>query len=221
MNDKLKIATEKFDNLAIRIRLLFTLVAMALLSMLVDFLWIADNFNKAKSLKAEITQTENNINDLINAQDQLNENVINAKNHPLLKDIKQLDLQIGKYNKILNEKTINLIKPEIMTSVLNEIIQRSKKLKILSLTKQLPIALFSPENQIAEAKTAQLQIYRHLVEITFEGQYEDTEDFIRRLEDMPQKVNFESFTYEVEKHPLSKIILVVSTLSFKKEWIGG
>ncbi len=221
MNDKLKKVGEKFDQQPIRIRLLLTFVLMAIFAMLVDFLWLADNFKKTKLLKTEIEQTDNTINELILAQKQLNENVVNAKNHPLLKEIEQTNQQISQFKELLDEKTINLIKPEIMSSVLNEIFQRSKKLKLLSLAKQSPVELFSQEDLATKDNSMQIQIYRHLVEITFEGQYDDTETFIRLLEDMPQKVNFESLIYEVETHPLSKIKLVVSTLSFDKEWIGG
>lgn len=221
MKDKLLKIIDRFDQQAIRIRLLLTLVLMAVFAMLVDFLWLADNFKQAESLRAEIVQTDKIIDELIISQTQLNENVVNAKNHPLLKDIEETNQQIEHFKALLEQKTINLIKPEIMSTVLNEILQHSKKLKLLSLTKQAPIELFSQKDLAPEDNTKQLQIYRHLVHITFEGQYDDTESFIRLLEDMPQKVNFESLTYEVDEYPLARIILVVSTLSFDEEWIGG
>ena len=59
MNDRLMKMIEKFNALAIRMRILFTLVAIMLVAMIVDSLWIAENFNQVEKLSAEIVQTEN------------------------------------------------------------------------------------------------------------------------------------------------------------------
>jgi MSHA biogenesis protein MshJ len=220
MNDRLMKMIEKFNALAIRMRILFTLVAIMLVAMIVDSLWIAENFNQVEKLSAEIVQTENRINDLIRAQNELNNNVVKQRNHPLLKQLNQVEKQIEKSKLVLEEKTINLVKPESMSKVLGDIILRSKNLKLISLTKQAPQALFE-NGQSEKSENPKVQIYRHLVELVLEGQYKDTQRFLSLIEDMPQKLNFESFEYEVKNYPQSKVKLVVSTLSLDRKWIGG
>jgi len=220
MNERLTEIIRKFDELPIRMRGLLTFVAIMLVGLIVDSLWIADNFNQSKQLNAQIKQVENTVNELINAQTELNENVVKQRNHPLLKQIRLVEEQIQKSKLALEEKTINLIKPESMSNVLGDIILRSKKLKLVSLIKQPPQALFDDQNEDKSEKP-QVQMYRHLVELILEGQYKDTQDFLSLIESMPQKINFERFEYEVEDYPQSKVKIVVSTLSLDRKWIGG
>jgi MSHA biogenesis protein MshJ len=220
MNERLKEMIAKFDALPIRIRCLFTFVAIMLLGLIVDTLWIAENFNKAKQLNTKIVAAESTIKDLIQTQNDLNNNVLKQRNHPILKKLTLLEQQIKQSKLALEEKTIHLVKPEYMSAVLGDIISRSKNLKLISLTKQPPQVLFENKEEQSSEKP-KIQMYRHLVELVLEGQYKDTQSFLVDIEEMPQKLNFESFEYKVENYPQSKVKLVVSTLSLDKKWIGG
>lgn len=216
MNEKIVTAIEKFDQLPIRMRLLITLVAIMTLGLAVDSLWVASNSQNAKLLKDQITQVDKTIIEIINAQNELNANVVNQRNHPVKKQLAQVQEQIKTIKLELQEKTINLVKPELMSSVLGDIIQRTNKLKLISLIKQPPQALFDTND-----KQQKVQMYRHLIELVLRGKYSDTQHFLSQLENMPQKINFENFEYEVEEYPNSIIRLTVSTLSLDKKWIGG
>lgn len=216
MNENLMKLTEKFDSFSLRNRLVFTFVGVLVLALLVDFLWIADNYKATQQLQQDIQQTEKTIAELINSQNQLNSNVIKNRNSPQTKKLVRVEKQLEQIKKTLDKKTINLVEPELMAGVLREIIRSSKKLKLISLTKQQPVALFNQQEN-----TKSVQVYKHLVELLLEGGYDDTKEFLSLMEKMPQKVNFESLQYEVEKYPTSRIKLVVSTLSFDRKWIGG
>lgn len=207
----------RFDQLPVRTRLLLTCTVVFVLVLMLDSLWFAGNFEESKKLQAQIKQLDKNIADLTNSQDQLNAAISDQRNNPMLSQLKQINQQIAESKKLLKERTINLVYPEAMAKVLKEIINRSNKLKLVSLIKQPAQILFEQD----DAEPQSVQMYRHPLELSFEGNYTDTQAFIKQLEDMPQKVNFERFVFEVDKYPKSKVTLIVSTLSLNRKWIGG
>jgi MSHA biogenesis protein MshJ len=230
----------QFDQLELRTRLLLAFCAIIVLGLLIDLLFISTSQQEAKKLQLSITQNQQTLNELAASQKQLNAAFLNQRDHPIKRNINQLEQQIKQLKSKLETKTSSLIPPESMASVLREIISRSKDLKLIALTKQAPIALFNQKDEdaaLAEntelaknydasaadptTKDHEVKMYRHLVEIELVGNYQSTQSFLKQIEQMPQKVKFESFDYQVEDYPKAKINLVVSTLSFNKKWIGG
>ena len=214
MKDKLIALLEKFDQQAVRMRLLYTLVAVMIIGLIIDTLWISDNFKASKRLQAETVKIENNI-DLLNIKHaEINASIANERRHPAHKQLAQVTQQLEDVKEELEEKTLTLVKPEIMTSVLKDILARSHKLSLLSLTKQPPQPLFEKSEQ-------DVHVFRHAIVLQLQGKYADTQQFLKELESMPKKVNFESLNYVVDDYPLSTVTLVVSTLSLERKWIGG
>ncbi|MCW8999639.1 MAG: hypothetical protein OQK04_13105, partial [Kangiellaceae bacterium] len=118
--------------------------------------------------------------------------------------------------------TSHLVAPSEMVEVLREIIQRSRKLKLISLTKQLPLPLFEQsDEQTKNNQQPQLQLYRHSVELVLDGNFKETQKFLEQLEKMEQQVEFNHFRFQVDQYPKSMVTLVVSTVSFERKWIGG
>ncbi|WP_168204095.1 type 4a pilus biogenesis protein PilO [Aliikangiella coralliicola] len=219
MANKLTELTEKYDKLPIRLRLLLVFSSIVILVFIVDLLWFSPVQTETKNLQGLIDQVDKQINETLESQNLLNAAISNQRNHPKRKQLGQIKQQIEQAKQTLEERTINLVKPEAMATVLKEIINRSEKLTLLSLVKQPALPLFVDEND-AQADDS-IQMYRHPLEMVFEGKYSDTQNFLKQIENMPQKVNFESLQYTVQTHPVSKVTLVVSTLSLERKWIGG
>lgn len=215
MSKVIKQLVEKFDSLPVRARLLATFVCILVVAFVVDALWISVNFNRANQLKSEISQTELTMQSLIESQTEINRSFSQNKYNPFHERIGDVEKQIQILQNQLKKKSAYLIKPEEMGSILSEIFQHSKRLKLVSLEKKPIEVLFEDE------KKESVLLYRHSFELAFEGGYSDTQKFIEQLEKMPQKVSFEAFDYSVGIYPLSVTTLKVSTLSLNRKWIGG
>ena len=216
MDNQLREYAEKFDKQPIRMRLLLTFVGLMVVVLIVDSLWISDNYKQAKKLQSDIHQIEDKIKLLNNSQNEINLTIANQRNNPLLIQLSQTNERIENLKSQLEEKTINLVKPELMANVLREIIQKSNGLELVSLSKQPTESLFETNESVE-----QIQVFRHPFELVLKGGYQETMIFIQQLENMPQKVNFESFEFSVDNYPASKVTLLLSTLSLNQEWIGG
>lgn len=222
MKDKLSQLVEKFGALELRMRLMLTFAAAMLVALVIDLFWLTPLNQDIERVQANIQQIERQINQTLDAQNQLNLSIANQRNHPKVKQLAQLKVQIDQAKSLLKEKTSHLVAPSEMVEVLKEIINRSSQLKLISLTKQPPLPLFEQDEENKNAKAQpQLQLYRHSVELLLDGNFDDTQKFLEQLEKMEQQVEFNHFRFQVEEYPKSMVTLVVSTVSFERKWIGG
>lgn len=204
----------------IRTRLIITFAGISIIFMLVELSWYSGNTAEREKISAEIQALDRQISDLTMSQQQLNAGIFNQRNSPQQQQLKQLDSQLEEVQTELEERARSLVKPEAMTGLLKEIIKNSAELKLISLIKQPPSPLFDAAESEQQSK-GQVQMYRHPITLTFEGNYADTQKFLNQLENMKKQVNFESFDYSVDEYPKSTITLVVSTYSMSRKWIGG
>lgn len=215
MNSRIHKIRDNFDEKPLKLRLLITFAAILVMLFTFDFLWISPVLKESTQVERKIVQTQKNIQQLADSLALVNQGVYDRKNNPAFVELGQVKEQLEKVKQQLHEKTISLIKPEEMAGVLQEIIAGSQKLTLLSMNKMSPQAMFQQED------TQDIQMYRHVFEVVFTGEYIDTMQFIEELEKLPKKLNFDSLDYQVDEYPLSIITLTLSTLSFNRKWIGG
>ena len=222
MLTNLDATAEKFDALELRMRILLTLVGLAILYMLFDLFWFGSTDQQIKNVNTKIEKSKIQISELIDMQTSLNSSVTKTRNNPKHQRIVVLNEQIEQVRKSLLEKTVNLVPAEEMANVLKSIIESTKSLRLQSLTKQQTAELSEHQTpRKNDNQEAVIKLYRHSVEIVLIGNYIATYEFLRTLENMERKVAFDSFEYNVAEYPEAEVKLIVSTLSLEKEWIGG
>ncbi len=64
------------------------------------------------------------------------------------------------------------------------------------------------------------QVYKHGLEIVFQGDYNSTLSYLRKLEQLPWKFYWEEVVYEVLDYPKAQILVRIHTLSLDKGWIS-
>jgi|GEM_PF-2781260 len=206
---------EKFDNLPVRTRLVVTFAMIAVTFLLFELFWYSGTDQANKRIKNQIKTVDQEILSFTESQQQFNAGIFDQRNNPKRAQLIAIQQQVAQVQQELERKTLTLVKPEAMADLLKEIIDNSQKLKLISLVKQAPQALFE------EQANHTVQMYRHPVEMVFQGSYQETRQFVEELENMKRKVNFESFEFSVDQYPKSTITLVVSTFSMSRKWIGG
>jgi MSHA biogenesis protein MshJ len=64
------------------------------------------------------------------------------------------------------------------------------------------------------------EVYKHGLEIVFQGDYNSTLSYLRKLEQLPWKFYWEEVAYEVLDYPKAQILVRIHTLSLDRRWIS-
>lgn len=132
-------------------------------------------------------------------------------------DIKltQLQQQNELLDAQLDEIVKNLVTPNQMAELLEQVLASSKNLKLRSL-QSLPAEPIMSNGQAVNAG-----YFIHPVRIELSGKYFDIQAYLSTLETMPVRYFWRSFQYQVDEYPRANLTLVVYTLGTGQEFIGG
>jgi MSHA biogenesis protein MshJ len=126
--------------------------------------------------------------------------------------------ELSELEERLQVETVELVDPEKMFALMNQLIYRESRLKLSSLRRRevrpaIPVAK-------SEQGVAEPTIYRHVLEIELAGSYLDILRYMQSLEALDWKLLWDEIDIVSEEHPKLKVKLVMSTLSTRKEWVG-
>jgi len=217
MNNKLLQYRQRFDAQSLRER---GLIAFSLI-VVIGFTWW--NYYAAPLMKqTELLQTENR---------KLGDEV--KRTGAIVGDIRQRiaagvhqekELQLARLAKELDEvedqlrvKTVELIDPEKMFALMNQLIYRDSRLQLLSL-KRREVKPAIPS--LNEDETEEPGIYRHVLEIELAGKYLDILKYMQTLESLDWKLLWDEIVIHSDEHPKVTVKVAISTLSTRKEWVG-
>ncbi|MCW8999869.1 MAG: hypothetical protein OQK04_14265, partial [Kangiellaceae bacterium] len=105
MKDKFSRLVEKFGALELRMRLMITFAAAMFVALVIDLFWLTPLNQDIERVRANIQQVERQINETLETQNQLNLSIANQRNHPKVKQLAQLKVQIEQARSLLKEKT--------------------------------------------------------------------------------------------------------------------
>ncbi len=140
-------------------------------------------------------------------------------------DNKELLTKYIKENKRLDqalaETSTQIINPQEMANLLEQILKSQPELKFISLENK-PAKPEFIESRDADTKTADNvgTIYRHSVVLQMEGSYHNAMLYLKKLEQFPWKFFWQEIEIETQKYPNTRITLEVYTLGFREGLIG-
>lgn len=128
-------------------------------------------------------------------------------------------------NKALESEIVNLTKnlipPDEMLKLLQDILEEGDTVKVLNLKNLMETQFFSSRADVEEAgEEVKLEIYKHGIEIDVEATYFGIMEFLYKLEKLKWNLIWDSFQYEVVEYPQSRVKFVIYTLSLSDNWIG-
>ena len=217
MNDKLKLYARRFDAYSIRER---GLVAISIL-VVISYLWWV-GYAGPMTRKVEALQLTNqsiareidsNRAIVRSTRQAIATGVYQEKERQLLK----LSKDLAALEEQLQVTTIELIDPEKMFQLMNELIYQDSRLKLLSLKRREVKPAIPP---IDEEEVDEASIYRHVLEIEFAGKYLDILRYMQNLEALDWKLLWDEIELESDEYPNVTVKVVISTLSTRKEWVG-
>lgn len=124
----------------------------------------------------------------------------------------------------------SLVPAQRVNLLLQEMLKRDPRLDLV-LLRTLPVAPLLPETQKPPASGAspppsgarrefsQGNVYKHGVEITVRGGYEDLYGYLVRLERSPWRMFWSRARLDVEDHPRLSLTLTIYTLSLDRAWL--
>ena len=205
---------ERIDAATLRQRLLVFVAAAAVLLFLANALLLQPQRLKQRRLAAETAQAQKSLAGL---QAQLGRMVSDDANDPnalLRKRQAALRAELSALNSRIAKEERRFTAPEHMRAVLEDMLARNKRLTLVDL-RTLPVVPIAPQS----AAGAPAGVFRHGLELTVRGTYEELYDYLRLLEDLPSQLYWARAELTVADHPLLTLKLTVHTISFDRAWL--
>ena len=210
---------EKFDALNERERLSVMLLSIVVIIIVFVELLISPLNQKYDVVDKQIVNLQTQTKQLENQVAALKSKKTRDPDFQDKQKIKLLNEQLSNLNVQLKEKMHGLIEPKQMAKVLEVVLAQNTDLKlqrVQSLGAEPLSSIMAKEGE----KTESLGIYRHGLQIEFEGSYLSTLKYLKALDDLPWNFYWDVLELNVNKYPVSKIVITVHTLSFHEGWIG-
>lgn len=222
LQDKINKITTKVDGMSLRERALIFAAVSFLLVSLIDSLLLQPLLVKQKKLSDQVIQQQEKMKE---TQAQIAA-LLQAKqadaNSPQRERIKALRQQIADGDIYLKGRRDKLVPPEKMAQLLEQVLNRNDRLKLVALN-TLPVSLLiEPAVDAAtpvQTTGVEKQIYKHGVTITVRGSYSDLLQYLTVLEKLPTQMYWGVAKMDVVQHPTVELTLTLYTLSLDKTWL--
>lgn len=136
-------------------------------------------------------------------------------NTAIKQQIMGLEARLQKLNNLFDGELNQLVAPQAMPILLEQLFDKADNLALVSMKSIAPVALFGEQN-----KPNQQFIYQHGIQITFEGSFFATRDFLASAENLEWKLYWQDLAYQVNQHPQATTTLSLFTLSTSEAFIG-
>jgi MSHA biogenesis protein MshJ len=123
--------------------------------------------------------------------------------------------------------TSDLVDPQQMRLVLEELLRRQSGLKLVSATNlpARPVLEDDAEDAVAAEASApdvapEPRLYRHTLVLKLEGNYLDCLAYLQAVERLPWHIYWSRLEFATDEYPRNAIVIELRTLSVDEEWIG-
>jgi MSHA biogenesis protein MshJ len=202
------------DNMKLRERLLIFVTGLMLLGS-VWYLGLMQPLDKqATRNRSEIASLRERI-ELYNQNLEVEALQISSTGTGEREKLARMQGRLDEINERLGGSVAELIDPSQMSLVLQGLLKKKSKLRLIR------VRNLTPEAMSASTDALTMTFFRHGLEIEFEGSYLACLEYLEEIEDLPWRFYWQLLDIEVLEYPRNRIRLEVSTLSPVVEWIGA
>ncbi len=139
-----------------------------------------------------------------------------------------LTAQMSASSQRLGQLTESLIPPRNMARVLESLLTRDTRLRLVALEGLGHTPLVEPSAAGEGADTgaagapqdgSPAELYKHGLRLVFRGSYPDTVKLLKQVEDLPWNFIWSRVSIDIEEYPVSKVTLELYSLSFDEAWL--
>jgi len=206
----------KINDMSLRTRGLIFAMAVTILIVLISTMFLEPQLAKQKALSQKTVQQQSEIKSI---QAQLQAMADARKTDPDTANrakLESLRLQLVQIKALLQVKQQQLIPPDKIAGLLEEMLSRNRQLQLISL-QSLPATTVKGEGE--QGTDVEKEFFKHGFEINVRGSYFDLLDYVAQLEKLPSQIFWGKASFTVEEYPISRLTLTVYTLSLDKAWL--
>ncbi|WP_432468929.1 hypothetical protein [Agarivorans sp. Z349TD_8] len=208
---------QRFASLSLRERALILISGFVVLSFPAYYFWLEPmSLQQAKAktafirLSAELKENQIQI-------DYSQRKLAEDPNAELQRQVAQLRAQSGQIDRQLAIQQAGLIPVGEMAEVLEQLLQHSEGLQLLSLDSIAPEPVLTRE----EESDNSLNFYRHGIRLKLTGGYFPLLKYLQKVEALPQRFLWQLIEYQVDAYPRANITIDIYTLSSHKDFISA
>jgi len=224
MNNLLKSTEDFLNQLSLRERILVLLGILSVLYMIWDTFLLIPVQHSHKQLTAEHLSIQKQLSDL-EVRNILATGLL--KNNNKKKFNKKIELVKGKINdldQILKERLQGRVPDELMSSMLNDVLEKNQGLQLLFIH-NIPAEPLIQKGLAKEVNKERIKednpgIFMHSLEIELMGSYLDILDYLIALESMQWKIFWDQVQLNVLEYPKVKVHIKVHTFSLTEGWLS-
>ena len=228
---------QRFDAMQPRERMLVSVTVGVLLVLFIYVLLVEPASKEAASNREQVESLEPQVASGKEALARLQAELARDPDAERRAALERLNQESGELDGRLRGDQAAVIPPGRMPAVLRELLGRDARLTVQgvrSLPPEVlrwspaptpapapaagaPAALAAPEAPAADGVPS---LFRHRVELRFEGDYAAALDYIRAVEALPLRVRLDNLEVDATRWPRLGITLTVETLGLEEGWIG-
>lgn len=218
-----KTSVERVDALSLRERSIIFIAVMIVIYVVAVNIVFGPLRTEHARVDKELTQKRDQVQALDKQIQTLVSNQgedINTQNGRKLSALQQ---QAKEIDQKLDAMTAGVVSPREMAKLVEQMLAQNRGLELVKL-ESLPSVPVTDETKIAERGTVNPNphgtVYKHGMRIELKGRYFDIVNYLKALEALQWKVFWGEVTLETQKYPVSRVSLVIYTLSRYPNWIG-
>lgn len=203
--------TERMDDLSLRERALLFVVVIGVVYFAVSGLLFRPLQQRREHL-LQALHTEHNRTRTLNLQSRviLNESGRTAASREQLVALKA---RLARIDASLQSMTQGLVTPKDMLALVQRALARSPGVTVVSVQNMPAVSAVSGKSPTA--------LYRHGLKIVVDGRYPALVRYLQSLETLHWRVFWGRVHLTVTHYPVSRLTLVLYTLSLHRRWIGA
>lgn len=204
---------KKFNQLTQRERIVVLLSSAFVLVFVLYLLGIEGALQQRARERQAIRQLNQDKLNLTNQITALKVALTKDPNEGIRNTLQQLQEKIALQEQRLGELTVDLVSPAQVLPVLQQLLAKTGKVRLLALTSKPPLPL------LQHPERPDLGLFKHGIELHVKGSYFEVYTFIQAIEQLPWRFYWQSLNYKVVQYPNAEVRIELYTLSTSEEYI--
>lgn len=219
-----ELASARIDDLSLRERVLIFGAAAFVVISLINAALLDPLLAKQKAMAGQVVAQQEKMKELQAQVAALEQARREDEKSPLRARLAQLKEQMEEHERYLQSRRDRLVEPDKMAALLEQVLSRNGKLQLVAL-KTLPVSPLvdqSAENTAPQPgkNAGQKQIFKHGVQLTVRGSYQDFLNYLAALEKLPTQMFWGEVSLSVEQYPEAVLTVTLYTLSMDETWLS-
>jgi len=221
-------AGQKLDRRPLRERVLVNLLIVVVVVMLVDWFVLSPERDRVAGMEADLASRDSQVEELRTARDQLAERVANDPVIELERTEERLQARVEALDQRLESAAQGFVSAGSMAEALRDMLADSP-LQLISLETMPAERLRQPPDADADGEggveptgpNGLPMLYRHPLEITFEGRFVDALAYLQRVQGLDWDFQWDGIEVETIDYPRATVTWRLHSISLEEAVIGG